>query len=308
MYQKIINYVEEVFKNNKDNSVVGFTKKGFINSITKKYENNLAKGLSEEDAYNLAISQTPEIHSVAKDMEKVMGRRDPEADNGYTENSGYTEHNAYTESSGYTQSSGYTENNGCAKANNTCNDEFHYSNNTTPSEDFEKSLSNQKKIKTFFSIFWPLVIAACFLVGILFGGRVWRYTWLIIIAACVVQAMVTFFFAKTPNDKKGALSGSLWLLIVAVYLACSFSSGLWRYTWILFLIGAALQCLIDFFTAKTRQGKRAAVGGSIWLILVVLYFSLSYLTGRWDVTWIIFILGIAVHSIAMLIFDKFTLK
>ncbi len=283
MYQKIADYVNSVFKGAPDNTIVGYTKKGFISSITKKYESNISKGLSPEEAFNLAISQTPEIHNVAHDMKRFMKK--PHCD----------DHANVTDTEDYDDDA-------------DDDDEFHYSKTDCSAEELEKTRIARRKLKNFSSIFWPLVITAYLLYSLLLGGNVWTYSWVIFVIAVGIQCVVRFFLAKTPESKRTAICATLWLLVAIIYLGISFGFGWWKYSWIIFLVAAALQCLVNVFTAKSRGSKKGAVGGVICLSIVATYFLLSFFTGRWDVTWVIFIAGVAVHSIAMLVFDKFTLK
>ena len=47
---------------------------------------------------------------------------------------------------------------------------------------------------------------------------------------------------------KGSLEGLMWLLIVIIYFVVSFSTHAWYITWIIFLGGAAVECLLDALT------------------------------------------------------------
>lgn len=266
MYQKITNYVENVFSDVKDNSVTGFTKKGFISSITKKYEQNLAKGMTKEEAYDLAISQTPEILNVAKDMKKYMGKSDH------------------------------------PKNNDDC--EFHYSASPNPNENTnacDKPKDKNKFDSVFSSIFWPIVVGVYFLVSFL-TPNVWSYSWTIFVGAAVVHCFVRIFFEKV--SKKAAISSALWLLSLITYLVLSILTKAWQYTWVIFVVAAFLQCTLNVFTAKSYVERQAAAGGSVWLFVTSVYFVLSFLTARWDVTWVVFIFGIAIHAVVKLIVDK----
>ncbi|MDE7224845.1 MAG: permease prefix domain 1-containing protein [Acetatifactor sp.] len=47
---------------------------------------------------------------------------------------------------------------------------------------------------------------------------------------------------------KGSLEGLMWLLIVIFYFIISFATRAWYITWIIFLGGAAVECLLDALT------------------------------------------------------------
>lgn len=53
---------------------------------------------------------------------------------------------------------------------------------------------------------------------------------------------------KRFKQIKGSLEGLMWLLIVIFYFLVSFATHAWYITWIVFLGGAAVECLLDALT------------------------------------------------------------
>jgi len=53
---------------------------------------------------------------------------------------------------------------------------------------------------------------------------------------------------KRFKQIKGSLEGLMWLLIVIFYFIVSFATQAWYITWIIFLGGAAIECLLDALT------------------------------------------------------------
>ena len=53
--------------------------------------------------------------------------------------------------------------------------------------------------------------------------------------------------AAGDNDRqlRNSITGIFWTLLIAVYLLVSFLFGIWAYSWILFIIGAAVSQIID---------------------------------------------------------------
>ncbi len=49
---------------------------------------------------------------------------------------------------------------------------------------------------------------------------------------------------------------------------------------------------------KQKNEKKNAYLGAIWPIITAIYFIVSFMTGAWAITWIIFLIGAAVHQIA----------
>lgn len=50
---------------------------------------------------------------------------------------------------------------------------------------------------------------------------------------------------------RNSISSSIWALILAIYFLVSFLTGAWYITWVIFVIGAAIQSIVNiFFTVK----------------------------------------------------------
>jgi len=57
--------------------------------------------------------------------------------------------------------------------------------------------------------------------------------------------------SQSRKALRKAISAALWSIIVALYIMISFWSGAWHLTWIIFLLGAAIESIINiFFTVK----------------------------------------------------------
>jgi len=48
---------------------------------------------------------------------------------------------------------------------------------------------------------------------------------------------------------------------------------------------------------KDRKQMRKAISSALWSLIVVAYFVISFLTFAWHITWIIFLIGVALESI-----------
>jgi len=59
--------------------------------------------------------------------------------------------------------------------------------------------------------------------------------------------------ASDRRSLRRAISSALWTILVAVYFIASFLTGGWAYTWILFILGAAAEAVINiFYTLKVK--------------------------------------------------------
>lgn len=93
----------------------------------------------------------------------------------------------------------------------------------------------------------------------------------------------------------------LWLVTVAAYFAISFIFGHWNITWIMFLSAAAGSVVINMIFALNRGHTIVEewdnLNGIVWLVTIGVYFLVSFLTGKWAFTWLIFIAAIAASVI-----------
>ncbi len=105
---------------------------------------------------------------------------------------------------------------------------------------------------------------------------------------------------KREKKKCARFDSLLWPVTVCVYLLYSFLiRGAWAYSWNVFIVASALSSFYRFLTVKSnRKARRGALSSAVWTATVACYFLLSFLTGRWDITWILFILAIAISNIA----------
>lgn len=53
---------------------------------------------------------------------------------------------------------------------------------------------------------------------------------------------------------------------------------------------------------KNKQLYKA-INSAMWSLIVVIYFVVSFFTGAWYITWIIFLIGGAIESIIKAIFE-----
>lgn len=100
--------------------------------------------------------------------------------------------------------------------------------------------------------------------------------------------------------------GPAWLIIVALYFLFSALTGMWYISWIVFVLGSAAMEIIKatlLQESSTDQPgmylnqRRNAWNSALWLVITALYFILSFSTGAWYITWIIFVIGAAVVPI-----------
>ncbi|MCL2031404.1 MAG: permease prefix domain 1-containing protein [Oscillospiraceae bacterium] len=92
---------------------------------------------------------------------------------------------------------------------------------------------------------------------------------------------------------RGAATSLLWILIVLMYFLISFITGGWASTWVLFLVGVVLQQVVNSIFSDTN---RTMTTGMVMTTAVIVYLIISFGTGRWDITWLIFLGAVAVDQ------------
>ncbi len=107
---------------------------------------------------------------------------------------------------------------------------------------------------------------------------------------------------RTLKRITGKMSTVLWLSTVPVYLLYSMYTGRWATSWLIFILAAVSEVLIngtvDWNNEKKDRKKiaRAIASSFLWLMTVVLYFVISFASGRWALTWMIFILAAIIQQ------------
>ena len=111
---------------------------------------------------------------------------------------------------------------------------------------------------------------------------------------------------KREKKKCATFSSCLWPITVCFYLIFSILvPQVWSFSWVIFILAAAVNNLFAYFVFKSNpKRKNDALKGTVWLGIVSLYLILSFTTRRWDITWIIFILGIAVSNLVRALTGK----
>ena len=111
---------------------------------------------------------------------------------------------------------------------------------------------------------------------------------------------------RREKKKLKRVSAVVWPVVTCLYLLYSFLvPGAWAYSWVIWLLAASGMNFYHAFVVKSREKeRRGAASAGIWVAVVALYFLLSFFTGRWDVTWLLFIVAVAVSAIVKALLQK----
>ena len=93
----------------------------------------------------------------------------------------------------------------------------------------------------------------------------------------------------------GKISTCMWLCTVIVFFLITFAG--WAHlSWLIFLWSSIGQILIDM-VKKYNRGKplkkilKSGCTAILWLFIVIFYFVISFASGAWHLTWLIFLVG-----------------
>lgn len=60
---------------------------------------------------------------------------------------------------------------------------------------------------------------------------------------------------ELKKSAKNSINSAIWCLIIAIYIGVSFCFNAWAYSWIIFLIGAAISNIIEaIYESRERRG------------------------------------------------------
>lgn len=121
------------------------------------------------------------------------------------------------------------------------------------------------------------------------------------VALCILSVVplliVVFCFPENGALKMASVAFILAMVAIAVFLFVKFG-----------MVEGAYKRLLqegDFavHTKRERESKAAQIFHSIyWPLIVVIYLTVSFLTGRWDLTWLIWPISAAVFAVLSQIF------
>lgn len=111
--------------------------------------------------------------------------------------------------------------------------------------------------------------------------------------------------ASSPRQElHKSVDGMIWAIGLAVYFIVSFATMAWHVTWVIFPITAAVKGLVRVLMGDdSPKALRKSIGGLIWAAGLAVYFILSFATGAWFVTWVLFPVIGAVQGLTNAILD-----
>jgi len=268
-------YIESLFDTAPKTGRVRELKEELLSDLTAKYDDLVAQGRSEEEAYKIAIGSIGDVDELIKNLEndKIYNYARQESDRHRSAMIVSTAVGLYIIAVAvqilfamigdcYSHSDFYAEV-GCVLMfviaaiatsmlvyNAMSRPKYHKADETIVEEFKErKNVSSESNqiYRSISSAMWPLIVAVYLLISFFFNS--WAYSWIIFIIGASVQNILKLAFEMNDRNPDGAqiyrsISSAMWPLIVAAYFVISFLTGAWAYSWIIFIIGAAIQNIL----------------------------------------------------------------
>ncbi|MCL2323741.1 MAG: permease prefix domain 1-containing protein [Oscillospiraceae bacterium] len=100
---------------------------------------------------------------------------------------------------------------------------------------------------------------------------------------------------------RGPITSTMWLGTVVIYLLISFITNRWDITWLIFPLAVVVQMFVDYTFSRSKF-KRGHMISILWTSCVFIYLFVSMVTGAWGITWILFLIAVAVQQAIILYF------
>ncbi len=111
------------------------------------------------------------------------------------------------------------------------------------------------------------------------------------------------------KGKEGIFNALFSCIILAVYLGVSFWTKRWDITWIIWLLYGPMEAIGKAIFGKGREQEASSQDNQksrvilkvyneiYWTIIVAIYLGVSFLTKRWDITWLIWVVAIFIDAL-----------
>lgn len=216
MYQNLREYINQLFMNVSSSTYVDDLKEELFANLSEKYDDLIAQGKSPEEAFQIATSSIGDIRELVSGLDEsavIITTKDLEK---------RRKQSALTTSI----SVGLFI---LAPALCTL---------------FETLLPESITILLFFL---PIAIG----VGLLIFDNITK-------PEALKQSNESSKAPLSPSVQKhralqSLASGILWTTVTALFLFFSFTFNTWHYSWVIFIFGAALQCMIEFIFKYTEK-------------------------------------------------------
>ncbi len=128
-------------------------------------------------------------------------------------------------------------------------------------------------------------------------------------AGRVTLAVMLYILCVVPIILLSELGGSEVLGVCLMFLIIAVATGILIYN---NMTKPSYPKMDDTIMEEFKEWKsqndaekqaRKSINGAMWAIITALYFVISFTTGAWYITWVMFLIGAALESVVKAIFD-----
>lgn len=261
MNDKIKAHVNALFANAAKGSYVNEVKEELLANLNDKYNDMIQSGKSEDEAFVLVISGIGDIGNLLNDLGQSTEYKPIERQKNQIKRSIFISIGValyilslipliwLADISPYTGLSIMIII--CAVAtgfivygNNISRGRYSKMDNSFVEEYKEKVVTNNDRNRlkgAITSSMWMFIVVIYFAFSFL--TRLWSISWIIFLIGACAQQFIEYSFAR-PEKRKNIWHGILWTGTVIVYFIISFAASAWAWSWMIFLLAAAVQQVI----------------------------------------------------------------
>ena len=240
MNNRIKHHVNALFQNAPNERYALEVKEELLANLNEKYEDLIASGKSEEEAYALVISGIGDIDNLLKDLGSSPEYQPIEVEKNQQKRGVLISIGIALYILSVIPILLFSQTNNpiagvvlmiiiCAAATGI----IVYGNNISRT-------SYNKTDNTFVEEYKEKVVVNNFAFSFLTGA--WHITWITFLVGAFLQQIILYVFSS--EKQKNGWQGILWALAVILYFLISFSFRAWGWSWMVFLMAAAIQQII----------------------------------------------------------------
>lgn len=264
MNKRIEEHVNALFANTSDDIHIQDVKEELLANLNEKYDDLIMSGKNEEEAYVLVISSIGDVDSLLKDMGQSPSYMPLEIEKNMQKRSVLI-------------SSGVAL----------------YILSIIPLIWFTQTNTPE------LGLVLLIIICAAASGLVAFGNSISKSKYIKANNTFVEEYKEMVSVKSDRQRLKGALSSSLWSLVVVLYFMISLLTNWWQVTWIIFLVGTCLQLVILYALAGST-GRKRLWHGIVWVAASIVYFIISFGLKAWAWSWTIFFITVAIEQIIRL--------
>ena len=278
MKQQIQSYVDTLFANTQNKPCILEIKEELLANLNEKYDDLIVSGKDENEAYSIVISGIGDINSLLEDMGgkdeyKLLETENKKVARGLFTAMGVAlyilsfvpvillQNIDYSDAGAAIMFAIWAIATGIIVYGNIANKTKYIKKDSSFVEEYKEKVSSSgdrgKLMSALSSALWPLIVTIYLTISFL--TEKWHITWIIFLLGLVAQQFIALIFAS-GKKRRGIIYGIFYSAATIVYFIVSLATNKWEWTWMIFLVCAAVTQiirLIDLLLKSSNAGGEA---------------------------------------------------